>query len=734
MATLSQAFFWEQIKIGLEQRTKSYPDELQQWIKNIQPNHAFGYNPFGLPISLALTEAFLYRTEGNIDAARRARTHLVNYREFMAYYPRDYHTSRIEYAGGIPPIPSMFTLWQYALAYQWIRTSPVLSPADHRTIEAIVADSMPPFFHFPEWGAHNRTILRALSLALAAQAFPAHPGAADWAQMARTLAADSLQHWSIEDAMSYHGIWWHALLWYADVQQLPDFYRHPIPHFYFEYFKQLLTPAGTLVDFGDSNWDSSLTLYLACFLRGAKEYRDPTLQFAAQTILTTLSQKFKPLPLGDTLIAAYLWLDESLPAIEPISRSGEVLDELVGKKIVFRNGWQPNATFLFLNYKPETDFGTTPREYLKNTLSVEAEKAHHGHSDENSIGLLMHNGSVLLHDGGYREQLPNGKYRADYYHNRIVFREKALSPQTPIMDFLQYDGKHQPVETAKIDFLTFQEVEMSRTRVLNRAQGFQWDRTVIYLKTCDWFLLFDWIHFLPNWVASESRSITLSNLFFTQKILAQGENYFDTRLEQLLDYPVSDNAALLIYWPGHQPDRGCGSQPTRRYYEPEIAVHQSISKIIRPDDAVVFVTALIPHAPGADVSAFLKTVRLAPVDRFPDAAGVEIQAPDQKITVGVKLNLEAEILQPNVRPRYQWDSGKTRYGMATTDARFCYCREQSSRLVYAFSEAVRLDYGAQTIFTAKPAAFPLQYTGPETQIGISKWRAWEGEVVLPRTQ
>jgi hypothetical protein len=43
-------------------------------------------------------------------------------------------------------------------------------------------------------------------------------------------------------------------------------------------------------------------------------------------------------------------------------------------------------------------------------------------ADENSIALLMNNGSVLLSDGGYRDYMPSGSYgafRQDYFHNRL---------------------------------------------------------------------------------------------------------------------------------------------------------------------------------------------------------------------------------------------------------------------------------------------------------------------------
>lgn len=78
---------------------------------------------------------------------------------------------------------------------------------------------------------------------------------------------------------------------------------------------------------------------------------------------------------------------------------------------------------MLLNYNDEGETGWYYKEHLRNTLMVTAEKMHHGHADENSIIVLIKNGAFLLHDGSYREALPNGAYRADIYHNRLIVRK-----------------------------------------------------------------------------------------------------------------------------------------------------------------------------------------------------------------------------------------------------------------------------------------------------------------------
>ena len=164
------------------------------------------------------------------------------------------------------------------------------------------------------------------------------------------------------------------------------------------------------------------------------------------------------------------WISNDTDPQVPDWTSREALEELVGKKVGLRSGWEKEATFLLLNYKPETDYGHTIRTYMKNTISVEAEKAHHGHADENAISTLTHGGALLLHDGGYHEKLPNGRYRSDYYHNRVVVQRSLMREGESAHGFLKTtDGHYHPTEIQRIDFRTFREVEFSRTRVIDRS-------------------------------------------------------------------------------------------------------------------------------------------------------------------------------------------------------------------------------------------------------------------------
>lgn len=102
---------------------------------------------------------------------------------------------------------------------------------------------------------------------------------------------------------------------------------------------------------------------------------------------------------------AFVWADDSIQPEEPGLLSCEVLDELVGKKAVFRDGWREDSTYLLYNYRDVGPYGKLTRDYLQNTIPVHAEKPHHGHADEQSICALCSGGAVLLRDGGLPGQL-----------------------------------------------------------------------------------------------------------------------------------------------------------------------------------------------------------------------------------------------------------------------------------------------------------------------------------------
>lgn len=711
-----------------EREWARYPDVIERWKRNVEPSELWGYDSPAQPIYLADLLGFLYERTGDVAYARRAAQILASYGDLREAYPDDYEQTRAEYDDGVPSLANFFFLPPYSRAYLRLQGSGVLDAEMRATIERDLAYSLDFVFHFPEWGAHNRAMLRAEGLYYGALAMPEHPHAARWKQMAETIASDNLDEWEVEDASHYNAIWLKSLFSYLEISGQEHVFDRPILRYYAEYYKQLFTPARTIADFGDANWNPNWPDYVAVFEKLASRYQDPELKWIAEQMVEKMEADY-PQPgvgAGVSLALAYNWTDDSLEPQQPTSRSQEVLEDIVGKKVVFRDGWMPESTYLLLNYRDEGDGGFVHREFLRNTISVEEEKMHHGHSDENSIVLLMDGESVLLHDGGYRSGLPSGpfgQFRADYYHNRIVVRTNKRDRYQTVPEFIRNSGAYRPVRTQKIDFLTFEDVDMSRTRLSDPQRGYTWDRLISYVKPQGFFIVVDAVK------ATETDYFTFTNLWHTQTIHAQGPQYYDTSIDSIGSVALPQDRRLLVAFLENAAKTD-SFYVEQRHFQEEKAIYQTQASHYRAGDYEVFVTALVPHAPDEPVAPYLEQLKVIRPPSFPQAVGVEIDQGDAVSYLGFKLDLESGVVRENIRPRYTWEAGRTRYGDLETDAHFIYATVSDGAIRYAASEVLKVRYDGQVLMEALPNTHGLQPDGADDRVGYVKWRFWEDEVPL----
>ena len=146
------------------------------------------------------------------------------------------------------------------------------------------------------------------------------------------------------------------------------------------------------------------------------------------------------------------------------------------------------------------------------------------------IALLMSGKSVLLHDGGYRPELPSGpagEWRADYFHNRVVARKNERGKTQDLFEFIRNSGAYRRVRTQKIDFLRFKDVDVSRTRLIDDELGYQWDRIITWVRSKNLFVVVDGIK------ALRSDYFTFTNLWHTRKVLGQDKQSFDTAYDRI---------------------------------------------------------------------------------------------------------------------------------------------------------------------------------------------------------
>jgi hypothetical protein len=728
------------IKIAADRGWQDYPQSIADWKKRQNHHELWGYDAPGGPIYLADLLGYLYQETKDRSYAEKARDILAAYGDMRETYPKELQAKRAEYRNGVPSISNFFIMPPYSRAYMRIRESGVMDAKTREKIERDLAFSLDHIFHFPEWGAHNRAMLRAESLYYGAVALAHHPNAKRWKQLAETLASDSLNHWEIEDATGYHAVWLYSLFSYAEISKREDVWQSVQVKYYLDYFVQLLTPHGNIVDFGDANWNGGWERFVPVFEKAAAIHRNPQYKFAASELTKRAlarSAKANKQPdivninlgagVGSAFTDAHRWADDSIKPQPPATTSQDVLEDIVGKKIVFRDGWDRMSTMMLLNYRDEGDGGLLGRDYLRQNLSVEEEKMHHGHADENSIALLMSGGSVLLHDGGYRPDLPSGQWgawRADYFHNRVVARKNKRDKTQNIYEFLRNSGAYRKVRTQKVDFLKFKDVDASRTRLIDDEMGYQWDRVITWLRNKEMFVMIDGIKILrPDYY-------TFTNLWHTRQIRSRSDSLFDTAIDRIGADELPQNKSLLVYFPENTQGKQIGTFPISRHYQDETAIYQTVSSSYKAGDYEFFVTILRPRDARSGDSFSPANVRLLEIDKAGKAIGLEITDGQEKSVVCVKLDLEMDLAREPVGPRYQFGLGKVKYGDFVTDASYLFATVKSGEVSYSAATMTKILFRDQTLLEALPNTFGLQLDGAPPRTGFARWRFWEDTVKL----
>ena len=723
----------------------NYDNLIDDWRDNFDSGSIFGYRPPNRLLEMAVIYAYLFEEEGVPVYAERAKHVMIEYGNYRSEYPQDSIARRPDYANGVPALPDFFRVMRYIKAFETLNRLNQFSPDQARQAGELIGHSMEYLLRTVEWGTMNRTMLRAESLAWAVRAMPNHPRASVWRMQDRALADDNWGSWEIEDATHYHGIWLYALMGHADVTgRLSALFRTPEMYYYSRYFVNLMAPAGMVPDFGDANWLSNWQHFLVFFEASAAAYDDPNLKWAASVIAERFVDFDNPtnVGLGYFLLDCHRWGTDGVSPEVPTHLSAEVMEDVQGKKIVFRNGWAPESTYLLLNYRDEGDGGLNFRDYLRDTIPVEEEKMTHGHADENSITLLMSGGSVLLHDGGYRDYMPSGPfgaYRQDYFHNRLVVRPEKIwmgqaegearldtpgaVPGQPILEFLHNAGSYRRVRTQKVDFLHLPDVDYSRSRMIDDGWGFEWDRVIAYVKDPELFVVFDILK------ARTEEYFTLANLWHTRKILEQGEHWYDTVYDRIRNRELSEDRHLLIHFPDTH-YRLEGTEPETRHYQEEMLIHQTTAHHFELGETEGFVTVLVPHDESESPESWVGRIHLVNSVPTGSGLGVEIDMGERQILVGVKEDLRMDISRDWRRPRYTYEAGRIRFNEIETNGDFLFAVKNENELSFTITNLTKATHGDQVLYEGSPSYFYLAFDGSKDASGVGKMRYWRGRVQL----
>ncbi len=732
----SKEDYMDIIHQALEYNLEKSDEIINRWKANIEKSDLFGYSTTSYPAIFGNLLAFMYQETGEEKYAHKAADMLMVYEELKKMFPREFYQDRIEYEKGLPPISDFFSMYTYPKTYLLIKSCSTLPPDKRNTIEQGVADCANFLLNYPEWGAMNRAILRSETFYYAALALPDHADTPTWKKMAEVLSSSSYQRWEEEDATGYHAVWMLSLMRMVQATGRQDFYRSAIPRYYLDYFAHLITPYGLIADFGDARWPTDWHRFLAIFEKGAAVYQDPLYKWAVNRIWSYIKKEdfnLNSAYVALSFIDAYNWADDSIKPQAPKPKSRLVMEDLVGKKVAFRNGSDVNSTYLLLNYRDEGEASHAGREFLRTSITAEEEKTHHGHSDENSVVSLFYDGSILLHDGGYRDNLPSGEYgrfRADYFHNRLVVRKNMRwrqinngSNQQALWEFLRNSGAYRPVQTKLINFLSFEQADYSRTRLSDNELGYQWDRTLLYHKKDQFFVVVDWVRMLRQ------DFFTFANLWHTRKVHQSGEQWFDTEIDSIRNNSVNpDNNRLLVCFPLKEHARDYGHYPIERHWQQETTLYEALSAMYYPRHMEVFITILFPHSGDIDAQSLVDKFEIIKTDKFPFAVGLKYNHDRGTDFIGVKGDLQMDYSPQHVRPRYDYEKGKVQYGPFESDANLLFASLQGDDLYWATSNMSKVKYKEQLLHQSLQMSFNLQPDGAPARNGRAKWRYWEERV------
>ncbi|RXZ76631.1 hypothetical protein EBB07_33970 [Paenibacillaceae bacterium] len=728
---MNKTIYRQYIERAVHTGRASYDTQIAAWRAAYDPERFLGtYTAPGNIALQAKLEGFMYQVTKDMSYAEQAKRALLDACGYTSIVTSEEKARHPEYANGVPVVEPMFQGQHYIGGYLDVKDSGVFAPEEKLQVEAAIRSCINALFHYPEWGAHNRSMLRVWTLSLAIEALGVNEETDRWNKLRHSLAEGSIGQWSIEDAQLYLPLWLASCLEYARSASREDaYFALPQTRYYFDYMTRLITPYGQIPDFGDAHFNSFWYLWLACLEKGAAVYHSGQMKYAAEQIwrfaMAQEGEEASPY-LAAYFTYAYAWSDDRIQPVRPDSGSEELLEDLIGKKIAMRSGWEESAVYLLLNYRDEGDYAKIPRTYLQHTISAAAEKTHHGHSDENAISLLVKDQCILLHDGGYREQAPNGKYRNDIYHNRLVFRDGRKGKSESAYHFLHDSGAYKKAVTEKLHFQTFEQLDYSRTRLYEPARQMTWERHITYLKSDDVFIIVDWAR------SEVTQTVSTANLWHTGEVLERGEAYLDTCVTHihrgpgdLHPYRNKDNLALLIEFPGST--RSIGSETIKRCYGQGEMIYEWDERLFSEGSSSVFVTVLTPHERQQSPADLTGRVTVIPdQDGRGNRLSLEYRNGGKTISFAYKLNLESGLLEDAVYPRYSWADGKRSYEKITTDADFAFVsdNEGDDKVCYGLLNGSGLMYGNRTLFQAPPMSVYVFETGTWKQ-SDHKWRMWE---------
>lgn len=699
---------------------RELPAHIARWRAEFAPQPWQEFAPPREPAALAALAAALYAETQQREYVGLAFRWIALYDTLRQLYPENLRQLLPQYRRQVPPVPDFFAFPLVCRAYMGIREA--LPSSQRQYLQQLIAASAEHLLSFPEWGAHNRAVLKALGLELAAQACPEHPQAPAWRRVASALVAESRTSWTLEDAQLYWGIWLYALLLYGQYAD-STLWQLPQLALYAEAAFQLLAPFGAVAPFGDTrNPGETAAEFIALFEWAAARWRYPHYRWAARRLFERWVLPQRPLPPYRALILwdAARWADTTLEPLPPSQTSRLWCSEdAIVKKLVFRTGWDSLDTYLMLTYRESPPYGWRARQFLHQSLPIEEEKGSHGHSDELSLEWFLHRGALLLTPPGYREGVPSGPYgayRAEYFHNRLVVRPARPDAGQSLWEFLRHAGTHRPAETTKLDAWEFHPLSYARLRLQHSSDGYRWERLVLVLHDPLQLLVADIVELLRE------GPFTAVQLWHGTAVVHAEKNRCVLSTDAFPSL-AGDTSWVLAILALERPGQRDTLFPLRRAGRNGVTYARWQTGYYRAGERLLFLTRLVPvqcttccAGLGRDSVAFSS-----------DSRGFALRL-RQDTSLWFFL-LQWDPLGGGIgdgrRPQYDSTARTLALEGLRSDADFAFVRQTPAALHYGLTYGTFLSVGSRTLFQAPPGFFPLQLDGSPPRIAPLQWRAWE---------
>jgi hypothetical protein len=185
------------------------------------------------------------------------------------------------------------------------------------------------------------------------------------------------------------------------------------------------------------------------------------------------------------------------------------------------------------------------------------------------------------------------------------------------------------------------------------------------------------------------------------------------------EIPLSGDLDLLVIFPQK---KYTATEEEWRDKQDELALFQGTSQYYDAGKVESFVTILYPIKRGADPSQYVDRFTLIRNDM--KGVGLDVKTGDSHNIYGFKLDLDLDLLKEDVRPRYNYDSGKLTYGDVETDADIFFLEFINNKPFFSATNLVKFVYKDQALFDTPESQF-FQVWGKSDRKGRAKWRRWD---------